>query len=80
MSKMILVTGNTFPIKDQLKALGGKWDAAEKVWRIPESKVEEAKNLVRQKEQRRKLPTWDDEVTEYGSEYDEYEFGAPWNS
>jgi hypothetical protein len=28
-------TGNTFGIKDQLKALGGKWDGNRKAWVVP---------------------------------------------
>jgi hypothetical protein len=28
------ITGNTFPVKDQLKALGARWDAEKKVWWI----------------------------------------------
>lgn len=42
----VLITGNTFPVKDQLKALGGKWDAAGKGWAVPEEKAEEARGLV----------------------------------
>ncbi len=44
--KTVLVTGNTYPVKDALKALGGKWDASAKGWRIPEDKAEEANALV----------------------------------
>jgi hypothetical protein len=28
-------TGNTYPIRDAIKALGGKWDAARKAWIVP---------------------------------------------
>ncbi len=28
-------TGNTFGIKDQLKALGAKWDGEKKAWVVP---------------------------------------------
>ena len=31
-SGMAVITGNTFPVKDQLRALGGRWDAAAKAW------------------------------------------------
>lgn len=46
MAKRILITGNTFPVKDQIKALGGKWDADAKGWKVPEDKAKEAQALV----------------------------------
>lgn len=46
MKETTLITGNTFAVKDGLKALGGKWDADAKGWRVPEDKVEEAQALV----------------------------------
>lgn len=42
----ILVTGNTYPVKDAIKALGGRWDSASKGWRVPAPKAEEAQALV----------------------------------
>lgn len=42
----VLITGNTYPVKDQLKALGGRWDAAAKGWRVPATKAGEARALV----------------------------------
>jgi hypothetical protein len=43
---MIAITGNTFPVKDQLKALGGRWNAADRVWMVPQEKADEARKLV----------------------------------
>ena len=42
----VLITGNTYPVKDALKALGGRWDAAEKGWRVPVANAGEARRLV----------------------------------
>jgi len=42
----VLVTGNTYPVKDQIKALGGRWDANAKGWRVPADKADEAQKLV----------------------------------
>ena len=42
----VLITGNTFPVKDQIKALGGRWDAAAKGWNVPTDKADEAQALV----------------------------------
>ncbi len=41
-----LITGNTFPVKDALRALGGRWDAAAKGWRVPSAKADQARALV----------------------------------
>jgi hypothetical protein len=42
----VLVTGNTYPVKDSIKALGGRWDATAKGWRVPADKASEAQALV----------------------------------
>jgi hypothetical protein len=43
----VKITGNTFPVKEELKALGGKWNGAEKCWEVPEDKAEQARQLVK---------------------------------
>lgn len=40
------ITGNTYPVRQQLAALGGKWDASQKAWLVPDDKAEEARKLV----------------------------------
>ena len=40
------IYGNTYPVKDQLKALGGRWDPGQRAWKVPEEKVEAARKLV----------------------------------
>lgn len=42
----VAITGNTYPVKDQLKALGGRWNAAGKAWMVPAEKAAEAQALV----------------------------------
>lgn len=46
MTKYLPVSGNTYPVKDALKRLGARWNGAEKVWMVPESKHAEAVKLV----------------------------------
>lgn len=46
MTSTVLVTGNTYPVKDQIKALGGRWDAAAKGWRVPAAKASQAQAIV----------------------------------
>jgi hypothetical protein len=46
INSTVLVTGNTYPVKDSLKAMGGRWDAANKGWRVPTAKAAEAQALV----------------------------------
>ncbi len=43
---MALITGNTYPVRDQLKAMGCRWNAAAKAWEAPESVAEKAAALV----------------------------------
>jgi hypothetical protein len=43
---MIAIIGNTYPVRDQLKALGGKWDPAKKAWLVPAGRADEARRLV----------------------------------
>jgi hypothetical protein len=46
MTTTVLVTGNTYPVKDSIKALGGRWDAAAKGWRVPAAVAPQAQALV----------------------------------
>ena len=45
-SSTVLIVGNTYPVKDSIKALGGRWDAIAKGWRVPADKAPEAQSLV----------------------------------
>ena len=46
MSNMVQITGNTYPVKDEIKKLGGKWDADAKVWLVPSDVKDKALELV----------------------------------
>lgn len=48
LPSMVLVSGNTYPIKDQIKAFGGKWDAESKSWWVPSENVKKVKELMNQ--------------------------------
>jgi hypothetical protein len=43
---MVAIKGNTFPVKDQLRALGGRWNPEDKAWMVPADKAEAAQKLV----------------------------------
>lgn len=45
-SDLVAIRGNTFPVKDQLKALGGRWNAGEKCWMVPADRAEDAQRIV----------------------------------
>jgi hypothetical protein len=45
-SNKVAITGNTYPVKDQLKLLGAKWDGLKKAWLVDASRAEEAQALV----------------------------------
>src|ERR1039458_768040 len=42
----VAITGNTYPVKDALKAIGAKWDADQKCWTITDKKADEARKIV----------------------------------
>jgi hypothetical protein len=42
----VLITGNTYPVREAIKALGGVWDSNAKGWRVPITKADEARELV----------------------------------
>lgn len=43
---MVAITGNTFPVKEQLKALGARWNGEQKAWMIHPTKAEQARTIV----------------------------------
>lgn len=43
----VTITGNTFPVKEELKKLGGRWNGEAKGWDVPASKAEAAWALVK---------------------------------
>jgi hypothetical protein len=43
---MTLISGNTYPVKTQLKALGGVWNPGLKGWMVPDARADEARDLV----------------------------------
>lgn len=43
---MTAITGNTYPVKDAIKSLGGRWNPDIKSWMVPDAKADEARKLV----------------------------------
>lgn len=43
---MQLITGNTYPVKEAIKSLGGKWNKPRKGWEVPDENAEQARSLV----------------------------------
>lgn len=43
---LVKITGNTYPVKEQLRSLGGKWNPDEKCWEVPANKADQAQALV----------------------------------
>jgi len=41
-----LLTGNTYPVKEQLKALGATWNPRARGWNAPTENVDAARALV----------------------------------
>lgn len=43
---MTTITGNTYPVKDAIKALGGRWNRDARGWDVPDERADEAWALV----------------------------------
>ena len=43
---MTTISGNTYPVRQQLAALGGKWDPTAKSWTVPDEKADQARAIV----------------------------------
>jgi hypothetical protein len=46
---MIALRGNTYDHKDAIKKKGGRWDAGEKCWFVPQTEFQELKKLCENK-------------------------------
>ena len=44
--KEVLITGNTYPVREQLRALGGRWDPVAKGWHVAADKEAGARTLL----------------------------------
>jgi len=42
----VAITGNTYPVKEQLKALGATWNKAQGAWMMPAEHAEQARQIV----------------------------------
>jgi len=42
----VLITGNTYPHRNALRNMGGRWNAQAKGWEVPEDRATEAQALV----------------------------------
>lgn len=76
----VLITGNTYPVKEQIKALGGRWNRAAQGWEVPEANAEQAAKIVEEAgpvEARRDTPRrrWG-RGSRYGSTYTRFSSGA----
>lgn len=40
------IHGNTYPVRDELKGLGGRWNSERKVWEVPAAAYQRAKAIV----------------------------------
>ena len=43
---MQTITGNTYPVKAQLKQLGGAWNSLAQGWDVPDSQADAARTMV----------------------------------
>ena len=45
-TQAVAITGNTFPVKESLKALGARWNGDAKAWMVSADKADEARKIV----------------------------------
>ncbi len=43
---MVAITGNTYPVRAELHALGGRWDKAAQAWMVPDHNAAAAAALA----------------------------------
>lgn len=43
---MVVISGETYPVREGLRALGGRWDPNRKCWEVPAARATEARALV----------------------------------
>jgi hypothetical protein len=46
MPSQVAITGNTYPVKDALKAMGARWNADAKAWMVSADKADAAQKIV----------------------------------
>lgn len=66
---LVQIRGNTYPIRDQLKLLGGRWNADDKVWEVPASTSANALALVKAQPPKQPLPEVKDWLPVKGNTY-----------
>jgi len=71
---MLPVKGNTYPVKDQIRALGGRWDGRRKVWMVPDDVFIQAQELVSNAPASQPRRSYGNR--NYGSRYTRFSSGA----
>lgn len=42
----VAIRGNTYPVREEIKALGGRWDAGQRAWMVPQNMEVRARQVV----------------------------------
>ena len=69
---MTTITGNTYPVKEQIKQLGGRWNRAAQGWDVPDDQADAARALVAGAGPARRRSS----RARYGSTYTRFSSGA----
>ncbi len=82
---MTAITGNTFPVRVELRQMGGQWNPASKAWMVPDDVADMARAAVAQVSDRAR-PDYDCKVwrkqrtygrnAQYGSRYTRFAGGG----
>ena len=71
---MNLITGNTYPVREQIKAMGGKWNPKAKGWMMPDAAAADAARAI--VADAGPAPTRSPRRRSYGSTYTLFSSGA----
>jgi hypothetical protein len=77
---MQIITGNTYPVKEQLKALpgGARWNKAANGWEVADTDAEAARALVANAGPSTYTPRRQDGQSRYRSNYARFSGGGEW--
>jgi len=72
----VLITGNTYPVKDAIRELGGRWNPRAKGWEVPADRADEARALVDEAPRTRPRRSSRYDSSRYVSNYTQFSDGT----
>ena len=73
---MTTIIGNTYPVREKLRALGGQWNRVCQGWDVPDARADEARAIVAAAGPSTYVPRYKPRAARYGSTYTRFNSGA----